>query len=113
MATASIVLSTDTESTVSVIRIDNRGSAASLSSDLAECFAALSSIPAGDPPRLAAEIAAYYSNHATVNPSIPTEPDYDDSVHVLLNCSNLDDSGRPIGHLWALPDGDLSPLVYG
>ena len=113
MATASIILSTDADSAVSVVRIDNRGTASSLSADLAECFAALSSIPAGDPPRLGAEIVAYYSNHATVDPSIPVEPDYDDNIHVLLNCSNVDGSGRPVGQLLSLPEGDLSPLVYG
>tara|TARA_R110000744_G_scaffold115733_1_gene216550 strand:+ start:148 stop:489 length:342 start_codon:yes stop_codon:yes gene_type:complete len=113
MATASIILSKGNESVVSVIRIDNRGSAASLSSDLAECFAALSSIPAADPARLGAEIAAYYSAHATVNPSIPIEPNYDDNVHVLLNCSNLDGSGRPTGQFLSLPAGDLTSLVYG
>ena len=113
MATASIILNTTQQNAVSVIRIDNRGSGSSIESDLAECFAALSSIPTDDPPRLGALICEWYGNHGTVNPSVPTEPDYDDSTHALLDCSNPDSAGRPTGELLTPASGNVSPLDYG
>jgi len=113
MATASIVLSTSTQNAVSVVRIDNRGSGSSIESDLAECFGSLSSIPTDDPPRLGALICEWYGNHATVNPSVPTEADYGDSTHALLDCSTPDASGRPTGELLTPATGSVSPLDYG
>ncbi len=114
MSTASIVLSTSTRNAVSVVRIDNRGSENSLESDLSECFDSLSSIPLDDPPRLGALICCWYgSERSTVKASTPTEADYDDTTHALLDCSTSDDTGRPVGELLTPATGETSTLTYG
>ena len=114
MATASIILNTDAQNALAVVRLDNRGSAASLEADLGEFFASLGTIPLDDPPRLGALLCDWYGlSRSTVKASVPTEPDYDDTTHALLNCSAADAEGRPVGELLTPSSGDVSPLSYG
>ena len=114
MATASIIFNTDAELAVSVVRIDNRGSPASLETDLGEAFASFSSIDLSNPPRLGAMVIAWYAaNKSTVKPEAPTEADPDDSTHILLDCSDADSEGRPTGMVSIPSTGEEYPLVYG
>tara|TARA_R100000963_G_C4553390_1_gene45357 strand:+ start:147 stop:494 length:348 start_codon:yes stop_codon:yes gene_type:complete len=114
MATASIIFNTVDENAISVVRIDNRGSTASLETDLGEAFASFSSIDLSNPPRIGARVIAWYAeNKSTVKAEAPSEPNWDDSTHVLLDCSTADSAGRPTGTVSIPSTGEEDPLVYG
>ncbi len=111
MSTASIVLQSDGDS-IAVVRIENRGSRASIETDLSAAFGAMASIPA-DGGRVAALICAHYEGQvSTVDPVLAVRPDHSDDSLVLLDLDTPDSEGRPTGSVLEPVSGDLSPLTY-
>ena len=92
-----------------IFNIDNRGSVASLESDLRACFDA-GSVP-NSPGRLCAFIAAWYEAHATVNPSVSFDAGGDVATMVMLSTERA--NGMPVGQVLFPASGDIQPLDLG
>ena len=114
MATASIVLIDQDGQMGPVVWIDNRGSEASLETDLDEAIDSFSSVDLSKPGRVAGQILAWYAvNKSTVKPECRTEPNWDDSTHISMDCATADSEGRPSAKTLIPSSGDETPFVYG
>jgi hypothetical protein len=113
MATASIVFFTQDGDRGPVVWIDNRGSEASLETDLGEAFDTFAP-DLSKPGRVAAQVLAWYSvNKSTVAPECRHEADWGDSTHINMDCATPDGSGRPTAKTLIPSDGDETDFVYG